>query len=152
MMTSRFAAFGISRDAVALAVFSGQELECWKVRSLPTDGQKASNSAGAFARWVVETMRPGAAGVECGPTTARRDALRDQLHSVLKEYGIPILAAGPEELFAAFRNPPLRKRGDLRRIVLTIFPQIQGQQVDLPLLDAAALGLLLQTRRLLAIN
>jgi hypothetical protein len=153
MMESRFAAFGIARGTIALAVYSGQELECWKIRMLPNDTEKARGTATAFARWAGETFRPRAAGFESGGLgSLRKEALRTEMYSVFRNEGIPIMAATESDLFASFRSRPLRRRGDLRRIIATILPQIQVHRSQLPLLDAAALGLLLETNHILAIN
>lgn len=147
------AAFGIARDAIALAVFSGQELECWKIRTLPNNEEKARGSAQAFVRWATSTFEFRAVGLESGSLGSRRkELLREEICSVLREQGVPILGASQEQLYTAFRHPPLKKRGEMRRIVSTILPQLQAYRSDLPLLDAAALGLYLETEHLLAIN
>jgi|SRR5579859_7699619 len=152
-MKSVSAAFGIARDAIALAVFSGQELECWKIRSLPNNEEKARGSALAFVRWATATFRFRAAGLESeGLGSRRKELLREEICCALREQGVPILTTAPEQLYLAFRNPPAKKRGDLRRIVSTILPQLQAYRSDLPLLDAVALGLYLETEHLLAIN
>lgn len=145
--------FGVARDAIALAVFSGQELECWKIRTLPNNEEKARASVLAFVRWATATFRFRAAGLESGNLGSRRkELLRQEIHHALREQGVPIVTATPEQLYRAFRHPLLKKRGEMRRIVATIFPQLQAYRSDLPLLDAAALGLYLETEHLLAIN
>ncbi len=147
------AAFGIARDAIALVVFSGQELECWKTRSLPNKEEKARGSALAFVRWATATFGFRAAGLESGDLGSRRkELLREEIQSALREQGVPILVATREQLYLAFRKPPLKKRGDMRRIISTILPQLQAYRSDLALLDAAAFGLYLETERLLAID
>lgn len=147
------AAFGIARDAIAVAVFSGQELECWKIRSLPNNDEKARASALAFVRWASATFGFRAAGLESGSLgSKRKELLREGICGVLREQGIPILLASQEQLYLVFRQPPLKKRGEMRRIVSTILPQLQAYRSQLPLLDAAALGLYLETEHLLAIN
>lgn len=152
-MRNTSVSFGIARDAIALTVFAGQRLECWKIRYLPNNDEKAIASAAAFVRWSAETFEPEAAGLEAASLGSRR---KDRMHSAMLDelhgQGIPAFQISPTELYQAFRHPPLKKRGDLRAIVSSIFPQLQGHRADLCLLDAAAIGLHLETEKLLAIN
>jgi hypothetical protein len=149
-MNSKHVSLAIGRRQIALALFSGQELECWQLRNLPNNVEQAKVTVAAFVRRAISHFDFGSAAIQSGSLgTARKDQLLQVICEVLREQGIPILTASENELFAAFRHPIIVKRGDLRKIVRSVFPQLGGEQDCQPLLDAAALGLYLETERVL---
>ncbi len=153
MNTTRLGAFGISRREIAVAIFTGQQLDFWEIRSLPNDAEEAKTSASAFARWVIERLGIDGAAILNGRLgSTRKEHLRTAICTALRERGIPILEANQEQLFAACSNPPVKRPCELREIVCSLFPQLSDQREVLPLLDAAALGLHVETQRLLTSN
>jgi len=153
MNTTRLGAFGISRREIAVAIFNGQQLDFWEIRSLPNDSEEAKTSALAFARWVIERLGIDGAAILSGKLgSSRKEHLRSAICDVLRESGIPILEATQQQLFAACSNPPVKRPCELREIICSLFPQLSDQRETLPLLDAAALGLHVETQSLLTIN
>jgi hypothetical protein len=152
-MNSKLGAFAIARRSIALAIFSGQELECWQVRILPNDEDQAKTATAAFVRWALDHFHFSATAIQSGELeTHRKEQLRDLACEVLRENGIPILVATEDDLFRAFRNPSLTRRADLRKLIHQILPQLAEQRETLPLLDAAALGLYIKTEHLLTLT
>ena len=152
-MNSKLASLAVGRRVVALALFSGQELECFDFRSLPNDKEKAEAGAAAFIRKAFETLQFGTAAIQSGKLgSARREDLRQVIYDTLREQGVPILETSEEELFAGFRSPPISRRGEFRKIVCSMFPQLSEHEANLPLVDAVALGLHMATERVLAVN
>ncbi|PYP90107.1 MAG: hypothetical protein DMG65_12160 [Candidatus Angelobacter sp. Gp1-AA117] len=151
-MNSKLASFAVGRRTIALALFSGQELECFEIRSLPNDKTRAKSAAAAFVQKPFDAFQFGTAALESEPDSSRREDLREVIHDTLREQGIPILEASESQLFAAFRNPSITLRGDLRKAICSIFPLLSEHKNKLQLLDAVALGLHLTTERILAIN
>jgi len=152
-MNSKLAAFAIGRRSIAIALFSGQEMECFEVRSIPNDEEKAKAAAAAFVRRTLEHLHFPTAAVQGGKLdTSRKEHFRNVICETLREQGVPVLETSEAQLFDAFRNPPIVRRGDFRKIASFIFPQLLNSRSNHPLSDAVGLGLYLQTERILKIN
>ena len=149
----RLAAIRIERRAVAVALFSGEELDSQPlVRQLSSDGGKAIGSAARFVRRILEKRPFSAAALEVLP--AGDDLQRTQLDRVIAEVlaessQISIWRVPKREVIAAFGHPPLRFRGQVREAIEHTFPESNGSFGGHLIKDALALGLYCQTEYLL---
>ena len=66
----------------------------------------------------------------------------------LLEQGIPVWKVTDKELLEAYATPALTQKHDLRLIARSLWPHVAKEQ--LPALDAAIIGLYVQTERLLS--
>jgi hypothetical protein len=149
----RVAAIRIERRAVAVALFSGEELDSVPlVRQLSSDGGKALGSAAMFIRHILEKRPFLAAAMEVLPPgdEVQRTQLDRVIIQVLTESpAISIWRVPKRDVIRAFGQPPLRFRGQVRETVESIFPESNGSFGGHLIKDALALGLYCQTEYLL---
>jgi hypothetical protein len=147
----RLAAVRVDRRAVAVVILCGIHLEYPPlVRQLPSDSNKAQNSAAGFISKVMQKCPFSTAALESLPCTAevQRHALIDIIRDVLSEQAVGIWQVEKIDLLAAFGHPPLQHRTGVRRIVEAIWPGINGSVGSALVKDALALGLYCQTEYL----
>lgn len=70
------------------------------------------------------------------------------VESLLRQQGIPIWKVADKDLLDSFATPALTQKHELRQIARSLWPQVAQEQ--LPALDAALIGLYVQTERLLS--
>jgi hypothetical protein len=140
----------IERRTVGAAIFHSRHLENTRKRELSSDSEKASRTLTAFIRELVETHHPALVAIEIPPQdcNTRRLVLTDTTRNLARSLGVPIREVTKHEVFEAFTLPPCKNRKDLRSIVARIFPSVAEARTP-SLLDAAALGLYVQTKQLL---
>src|SRR5579862_338118 len=138
----RLIAVRVERRTVAVAVFAGTHLEGRRVLQLSSNPIRAEASAASFVRAVLSESDCESAAIETAPGDA--DVLRAILHravvSRIRASGIPLWEISKMTLLTAFGHPPLRSRGDLRQIILTIWPLPNIKRSEICALDAFALG------------
>jgi hypothetical protein len=140
----------VERRSIAVAVFNGDQLDFTRVRQLSSVPARAESSAIGFINWIVQNFRIESAAVEVAAIseTLRRSVLTDIVIGALRSNSLPVWQLSKRELFEAFGNPPLRSRKQLRCVILSIWPVLTGGNGKNQALDAAALGLMVQTERL----
>jgi hypothetical protein len=150
-MNQIFAAISIGRRSIAAAIFKEENLHFWEVRSFQASAERARSTVASFLNWILETFNIEAGGLELLPENleTRATALTRDAEELLRDHGIPVLKASETDLFSAYGEPSLRSRAALRQVAGTIFPQLKNPKASKELLDAAILGLHLQTERLL---
>jgi hypothetical protein len=150
-MNQNFVALSVSRRAIAAAIFSGEKLEFWQVRTFQATIDRANNTVTSFLNSIFQTFEIEAAGLEELPEDlqTRMALLNGLAENLLQKRGIPVLKASEADLFAAFGEPCLRSRAALRQVAGRILPQLKNPSASKELLDAAVLGLHIQTERLL---
>lgn len=151
-MHSRLAAFKISRRSVTVAVFSGRTLEYIDTQHLSVLPKIALEGIERFLGWIIENFQPemAALGVEEDEPDqrVRAQVLTQSAEQYLLQRGIPIWKVTDKELLNAYAVPAVPDKHELRQIARSIWPYLGSQH--LPALDAALIGLLIQTERLLA--
>lgn len=150
-MNNKFASICIGRRSIAAAVFAGLKLDFWEVRSFQANTERAKISITAFVNSLTETMNIEAAGLPKIPEDlqTRMSHLTGQTKDLFQKRGIPVTLVDEQKLFEAYAEPPLKSRAALREIALSLFPELRSERSDKGLLDAAILGLYIQTERLL---
>ena len=151
MNEQRLAAFKIERRTLAAAVFVGERLEYADLRQLASDPQRSESSAIGFVQWIIEAFHVESVAMERtdsgGPS--RRGFLTQMIGGSLHADGIAVWQVQKKDLLSAYGIPPLRTRRELRTIVHNFWPVMPAANIHGSTLDAAALGLYVQIRRLL---
>jgi hypothetical protein len=151
---ARLIAVRIERRSVAAAVFHGDQLEYTQVRQLSSVKEKALASAVGFINWMSSCFALDSAvieAVEIGEEYQRRK-LHEAINVVLRERALPIWAISKKDLFAAYGQPALKSRMELREVVSSMWPVLAGAHAQVFIQDAVALGLYVQTERHFIIN
>lgn len=151
-MSSRLAAFKIFRRSATAVIFSGRGLEFIDVKHLTNNPNSAGETINRFVGWILESFKPElvALGTDEDDNKPRTAMLTSIVESRLHEQGIPVWKVSDTELLEAYAIPALRQKHELRNIARSLWPQVAKEQ--LPALDAALIGLYIQTERLLSQN
>ncbi len=149
-MQSKLAAFKIFRRLATAAIFSKQGLEFVDLKHLSNDPAKASETLKRFVLWTVENFRPELCALarDEDDKKPRAAMLSEFVENLLLEQGIPVWKVTDKELLNSYATPPLTQKHELRNIGRTLWPQIPKEQHQA--LDAALVGLFVQTERLLS--
>ncbi len=151
-MNHRLAAFSINRTSIACAIFSGVGLEFWQTKSLSTDTQAAYKDIANFIHETIEQCKITCTAIEtlnASPTRDPRAALLRCAAVLLQARKIPVTEVSEQTLLGSYGYPPPESRARLRQIAGEMFPQLDDFLYSEELLDAAALGLYVQTELLL---
>jgi hypothetical protein len=140
----------IERRAVAVAVFSGIHLEGRRVLQLSSDPTRAEDSAAAFVREVLYENDCPSAAIESVPRDVRRASLHGAILHQCRTNGVSVWEISKQTVFEALAHPPLKTRGEVREVMLRMWPMAALKQSQVCALDAFALGLYVQTERLFA--
>ena len=149
-MQPNLAAFKIFRRSATAAIFSNRGLEFIDIKHLSNDPAKATESLNRFVAWILESFHPdlSALGTDENDNKPRTTALTSVVENRLRAAGIPIWKVADKELLDSFAIPALTQKHELRQIARSLWPQVGKEQ--LPALDAALIGLYVQTERLLS--
>jgi hypothetical protein len=145
------AAIRIERRALAVTIFHGTRLKYAPlVHQLASDGNKALGSAALFISRLPEKCTFSSAAIELLPEgcEAQRSQLTKIVCEVLAQTQIAIHRFPKPEVLAAFGDPPLRFRNQVREVISAMWPEINGSFGSPLIRDALALGLYAQTERL----
>jgi hypothetical protein len=147
----RLAAIRIERRAVAVAILEGEHLAAPpQVRQLSSNTDKALNSAASFISRVLQKYPLGTVALETIPhkTEVLRGDLMEIISRVLVEQSIGIWEVPKQDVLASFGHPCPRFRNQVRHIISTIWPGVNGSFGSPLIKDALALGLYCQVERL----
>jgi hypothetical protein len=150
MDSVRLASFRVERRSVAVAIFQGGQLDYTQTRQLPSDGARVNSSLVGFVNWVLDSFRIDSAALERIDLAAdtQRAELTQLTIALLREAAIPITEVTKAELFEACGAPPLVSRRELRACATAIWPILNDSRSSAGVLDAAALGIYIETERL----
>ena len=150
MKDSKLAAIAMTRRTLAVTIFSETRLDYTQVRHLSSSHDKAEDSTVGFVRWIVATFGVDSAALETVTPgdTSRRAVLSRLVLGILREEGVPVWEVSKQQLFDAFAIPPLRGQRELREIIVSFWPVLNTRGRSPVSLDAAALGLYVETERL----
>jgi hypothetical protein len=147
----RLAAIRIERRAIAVAIFTGHNLEYPPlVRQLPSDANKALGSTAIFIERILDKCPFRTAALEILPSTrqAQRHQLDEIVCGVLRERGVSIWQVKKRDVISSFGYPPLRFRKQVRNVITAIWPEVNGSFGGPLIKDALALGLYCQIEQL----
>ena len=149
-MQSNLAAFKIFRRSATAAIFSNRGLEFIDIKHLSNDPAKATEALNRFVGWILESFHPelSVLGTDEEDQKPRTAVLTGVVESLLRQQGIPIWKVTDKELLDSFAAPALTQKHELRQIARSLWPQVAKEQFLA--LDAALIGLYVQTERLLA--
>ena len=140
----------VERRGIAISLFSGVHLEGWRVRQLSSDPSRAEASAEAFIREVFSENDCPSAAIEYVSGEIRRSVLHNVVRQQCQTNGISLWEVPGKSILNALAHPPLKTRGEVREMMLRIWPMTALKQSQVCALDAFALGLYVQTERLFA--
>jgi len=149
--TEKLLAIKIERRCIAVAVFVGTRLDYHGVRHLSSQADKAEASAIHFLHWVIENLEISSVALErmTNGSEIRRAVLNQAVLDMLRSNAIPVWEIGKRELLEGYGYPPLESRIKLREAAHTIlWSMFTTDKPDCQEIDAAALGLHVQTERL----
>lgn len=143
----KLAALKIERRSVALAVFQGDHLDYTQIRQLSSSHEKAEASAAEFINWMCGTFEIESAALEwmSPESDIQRATLTRSIIVELRNSAVSIWEISKPLMLSAYGFPPARSRREMREVAHSIWP-ILGENTGA--LDAAALGLYVQTERL----
>lgn len=147
----RLLAIKVERRSVAIAVFVGTRLDFHDVRELSSKAEKAEASAAGFVSWALANFEIESATVErmANGAEIRRSILNKTILNLLRAGSIPIWEVAKREVLEAYSHPPLQSRADLRQVAQSIlWSMFTTDKPHSQEVDAAALGLYVQTERL----
>ena len=147
----RLAAIRIERRAVAVAILEGDHLAAPpQVRQLSSNTDKALGSAASFISRILQKYPLGTAALETIPrkTEVLRGDLMEIISRVLVEQNIGIWEVSKLDVLASFGHPRPRFRNQVRQVISTIWPGVNGSFGSPLIKDALALGLYCQVERL----
>ena len=147
----RLAAIRIERRAVAVAILKGDHLAAPpQVRQLSSNTDKALGSAASFISRILQKYPLGTAALETIPrkTEVLRGDLMEIISRVLVEQNIGIWEVSKLDVLASFGHPRPRFRNQVRQVISTIWPGVNGSFGSPLIKDALALGLYCQVERL----
>jgi hypothetical protein len=151
MNTTLIAIKMTGRTATA-AVYIGRELHYTEVRQLTSDLSQAKDSLAGFISSLIQHFRIDSAASPHSAEDTRAQALTLAMLALLREKVIPHWTIDQTQLFEAYSEVPLRKTIQLRDVVRNYWPHIIDERDEGTCLDAAAIGLYIQTERLLTNN
>ena len=150
-MHEQLLALSISRRMLGAAIFKSNRLEHIEVRSVLADERRAVQTSEAFISWLVQMFEVKSAAIETPDTRNgdRRDILYKSVIAELRRHSVPIWEVSPTEMLQSFAEPPLGRRDQVRKIAASFWPVLKGGATAEAKLDAAAVGIYVQLRRLL---
>jgi hypothetical protein len=146
----RLLAVRVERRAVAVAVFSGVHLEGRRVLQLSSDPARAEASTAGFIRAVLSENECPSAAIESVSGDIRRAILHAAVMEHCRANGTSVWEVSGKAVLEALCHPLLKSRGELRDLMLHMWPVQDLKQSQMCALDAFALGLYVQTERLFA--
>jgi hypothetical protein len=149
-MNSRLLAIKLTGRSAAAAVYYDRELHYIEVRKLAPSLAQAKDSLVAFVSSLIEHFRIDSTVSEESVADTRAKALTAAMLDQLRELIIPHWSVKKSELFAVYGEIPLKSSRELRETVCNYWPHLIDGQSDRTCLDAAALGLHIQTDRMLS--
>jgi hypothetical protein len=144
------AAFSAERRIAAIALFRGTHLEDIRLRHLPIDPSKASGSVRELITRSLENHRPEFVALSCPSTKAgkRIQIFCDVVKETASALGIPAIEVEDKTLMSAYGHPTLTRKEHVRRVGRAIWPSLNSSKSGRAAVDAATVGLYVQTERL----
>lgn len=138
----------VERRSIAVVLFTGSHLEGWRVRQLPSDAQKAEEGCVGFLRAVLDEHQCDDIALEMAPDGTNAEKLHDAVMVECRERGLAVTEVPKQTVIETFAHPSPKTRAEIREIVgrMWAVPNLKNGRDYV--LDAAAAGLYVQTRRL----
>lgn len=148
------AAFSVERRIAAVVLFRGSQLDDIRLRHLPLDSSKASDTIRDFVTRSLEHHNPEFVAI-CFPSNKAGDRIRSSCETI-KEiaggFGIPAVEVDDMTLRQAYGHPPLTRKEHVRHAGRAIWPSLNDAKSKRAAVDAATAGLYIQTERLFSIH
>lgn len=142
----------LTRSRIGMAVFLNERVEFARCLNLPySNFESAAKSLRGMINRAIEQFKDSTIAVEDSGFRPESSSLESELHRLVKEQDLVLIAVPTKTLFAAYCFPSLSSRSQMRKIAAQIWPGIALLEKS-EILDAAALALHVQTERLLTPN
>jgi hypothetical protein len=152
-MNQTVAAMSIRRRTAAIAIFRELHLEGVVVRHIPSDISRAEDTIMGFSHEMCSHYSISAVAIETSEgTTARLKRSYACARKAFAEESVSLHEVPLRELMESYAYRPLKLRQQLRRIARKIWPVLENKRYGITSLDAALVGLCVQTKHLLNIN
>ena len=147
------AAFSTERRTAAVILFRGSQVEATRIRHLPLDAAKAVGSARQFVIQTLERHSPEFIAISrpSKKAGARIRSFCETVRAIAGELDIPAMEVDDATLLHAYGHPPLTRKEHVRRVALAIWPGLKDVSVKSAAVDAATVGLYVQTERLFSL-
>ena len=147
------AAFSAEKRVAAVAIFNSTKLEDIQLRHVPPDISKAAGSVREIVTRTFEQYRPAFLAISCPSQKAgtRIRVLCDVVKSVANDFGIPLIEVNDCTLRQAYGYPALIRKEQVRKAARTIWPSLADAKSKRAVLDAATVGLFVQSERLFSL-
>jgi hypothetical protein len=145
----RLMAVRIERRVVAIALFSGTHLEGWRVRTLTSDPDQAEATTKAFILAMLNEHNFASVALETVPAEIARASIHRVVVEQCRAGGKVVWEVSKKLVAESLAHPAPKSRDEVRAIMLQIWPLSSLNQSQTYVLDAFALGLYVQTERLL---
>jgi len=145
----RLMAVRIERRVIGIAVFAGTHLEGFRVRHLASDKLASESATAAFIRSAFYENDCRTIAIESVAGEIRRSELHRVVIETCRAAGISIWELSGKLAMDALSHPSPKNRQQVRRQMLNMWPLPDLKHSEECVLDAFALGLYLQTERLL---
>ena len=147
--TAKLLAIKVERRSIAAVVFAGEQIDYTQIRNLSSGAPQALDSTVGLLNWLLTNFDIESAAIEklASHIEIRRNVLSRTIVEHLRTNGLPIWEVAKAQLFEAYSYPRLRSRFDLREVLRSIWPVLNTGKGQSQILDAAALGLWVQTER-----
>jgi hypothetical protein len=141
--------FKMTARSLTVAVLSERELIYIEVRKLAPNMAQARNSITALLRSLAAHFYIDSAAIMESEGETRAKRLSAHLLNELHALQLPHWPVKESTILSAYAEEPLSRTSALREAVANYWPHIIDDKSDKTCLDAAALGLYIQTERLL---
>jgi hypothetical protein len=150
MIELPMAALSFERRVVALALFRELHLDNMVILQLPTDTEAALNRLVGFINREILVHRIKFLAVLAPPSRLgdRIVEMHSAATAAIRAGQVPSVEVPEEHLLEAYAHPGLTRRAQLRAVGRTIWPSLNDAQATNAAVDAAILGLHVQTERL----
>jgi hypothetical protein len=140
----------LTARSLTAAVLSERELIYVEIRKLAPNLTQAQDSITSFIGLLAAHFSFDSASLmECKGDT-RAKSLCVNLVEAFRTLQLPHWEVSEAKVFSAYAEKPLARTSELRKVVSNYWPHVIDDKSDKTCLDAAALGLYIQTERLLA--
>jgi len=149
MADTRLLSFIVTRRCLAAAYFVGTRLEHVELRRLDSNQDRAEGSLRSFINWLLSSLNVDLAVMKLGDQTgATQKFLFDVAKQAFRNEAVMLEIVDGAELLQRCAQPPFRTVVAFRRSIASFWPVLTGGSAGRFRLDAAGLGIYVQTQRL----
>jgi len=143
------AAFAISRRSIVLSIWHGLDLIHNRRLALHSSQETSERSISELFNRSLQEFQFTTAAVEHHNDSSRASLLGDHIRRLSRESAVSVYEIPRKTLQQEFWMTPFQNRQQLRDAVLNIWPVLSDRHLGRIACDAVAIGLFVQTQRVL---